>query len=66
MVLNQYVVLNSGSALGRGVGPLLIAAGDAVINNVDEYTIAIPGEQTTAHMLFSLAYPTAKKKIFLR
>ncbi len=66
LVLNQYVVLNSGSALGRGVGPLLIAAGDAVINNVDEYTIAIPGEQTTAHLLFSLAYPTAKKKIFLR
>ena len=66
LVLNQYVVLNSGSALGRGVGPLLIAAGDTVINNVDEYTIAIPGEQTTAHLLFSLAYPTAKKKIFLR
>lgn len=66
LVLNQYIVLNSGSALGRGVGPLLIAAGDAVINNVDEYTIAIPGEQTTAHLLFSLAYPTAKKKIFLR
>ena len=66
LVLNQYVVLNSGSALGRGVGPLLIAAGDAVINNVDEYTIAIPGEQTTAHLLSSLAYPTVKKKIFLR
>ena len=28
--------------------------------------IAIPGENTTAHLLFSLAYPNAKNKIFLR
>ena len=28
--------------------------------------IAIPGEHTTAHLLFSLAYPAAKNKIFLR
>jgi 1,4-dihydroxy-6-naphthoate synthase len=66
LVLKDYTVLNSGSALGRGVGPLLIAGQDAVTKNIDEYTIAIPGEQTTAHLLFSLAYPKAKKKIFLR
>lgn len=66
LVLQDYMVLNSGSALGRGVGPLLIAGQDAVTKNIDEYTIAIPGEQTTAHLLFSLAYPKAKKKIFLR
>jgi 1,4-dihydroxy-6-naphthoate synthase len=29
-------------------------------------TIAIPGENTTAHLLFSLAYPHATNKIFLR
>jgi 1,4-dihydroxy-6-naphthoate synthase len=28
-------------------------------------TIAIPGEHTTAHMLFSLAYPQAAKKKFM-
>jgi 1,4-dihydroxy-6-naphthoate synthase len=28
-------------------------------------TIAIPGEHTTAHMLFSLAYPQATKKKFM-
>jgi 1,4-dihydroxy-6-naphthoate synthase len=66
LVLKDYTVLNSGSALGRGVGPLLIAGQDAVTKNIDAYTIAIPGEQTTAHLLFSLAYPKAKKKIFLR
>jgi 1,4-dihydroxy-6-naphthoate synthase len=66
LVLQDYTVLNSGSALGRGVGPLLIAGQDAVTKNIDAYTIAIPGEQTTAHLLFSLAYPKAKNKIFLR
>ena len=66
LVLDNYAVLNSGSALGRGVGPLLITK-DAITSTViDDYTIAIPGEQTTAHLLFSLAFPTAKRKLFLR
>jgi 1,4-dihydroxy-6-naphthoate synthase len=73
LVLEKYVVLNSGSALGKGVGPLLIANGEwgmangeYGMGNVEESTIAIPGEHTTAHLLFSLAYPQAKNKIFLR
>ena len=34
--------------------------------NVEDCLIAIPGKNTTAHLLFSLAYPNAKNKIFLR
>jgi 1,4-dihydroxy-6-naphthoate synthase len=30
------------------------------------FWFAIPGEHTTAHLLFSLAYPDAKNKIFIR
>jgi 1,4-dihydroxy-6-naphthoate synthase len=66
LVLDKYIVLNSGSALGRGVGPLLITNNESEIINVEENTIAIPGENTTAHLLFSLAYPKAKNKVFLR
>lgn len=66
LVLDKYILLNSGSALGRGVGPLLISNGVDEMLNVDEAVIAIPGENTTAHLLFSMAYPNAKKKIFLR
>ncbi len=68
LVLDRYILLDSGSALGRGVGPLLIRNKELEIRNeeVQEQLIAIPGEHTTAHMLFSLAYPDAKKKIFLR
>ncbi|MEP7318598.1 MAG: 1,4-dihydroxy-6-naphthoate synthase [Panacibacter sp.] len=63
LLLNTYILLNSGGALGKGVGPLLITNNKhRIINN--ESIIAIPGEHTTAHMLFSLAYPGALKKIF--
>src|SRR5882757_5846698 len=68
LVLENYNVLNSGSALGRGVGPLLIskAAIEKDDVNINDLTIAIPGENTTAHLLFSLAFPGAKNKVFLR
>ena len=66
LALDRYDLLNSGSALGRGVGPLLIGNNKLEIRNeeVEEQVIAIPGKHTTAHMLFSLAYPGAKNKIF--
>ena len=66
LVLKNYIVLNSGSALGTGVGPLLIRNERSATKNVEDQIIAIPGEHTTAHLLFSLAYPDAKNKIFLR
>lgn len=66
LVYDRYIVLNSGSALGNGVGPLLVSKNTVAFDEVDNYTIAIPGENTTAHMLFSLAFPRAKNKIFKR
>jgi len=68
LVAENYNLLNSGSALGRGVGPLLIRNKEADRRNkeVEDFMIAIPGENTTAHLLFSLAYPKATNKVFLR
>lgn len=66
LVLHKYKLLNSGSALGNGVGPLLISNKLHDATNIEDYTIAIPGENTTAHLLFSLAYPAARNKVFLR
>jgi 1,4-dihydroxy-6-naphthoate synthase len=34
------------------------------VASLSDKVIAIPGENTTAHMLFSLAFPNAKNKIF--
>ena len=66
LVSEKYIVLNSGSALGKGVGPLLISKKPVDFNDVENYTIAIPGENTTAHLLFSQTFPNAKNKVFKR
>ena len=66
LITKNYIVLNSGGALGKGVGPLLISKKPVDFNEVENYTIAIPGENTTAHLLFSLAFPNAKNKVFKR
>jgi 1,4-dihydroxy-6-naphthoate synthase len=60
-----YVLLQSGSALGSGNGPLLIAARTIQGEDMPLMTIAIPGEYTTAHLLFRLAFPEAKLKRFM-
>ncbi len=65
-ILKNYTVLNSGSALGTGVGPLLISKKPLSFEEVNNCTIAIPGEKTTAHLLFTVAFPNAKNKIFKR
>jgi 1,4-dihydroxy-6-naphthoate synthase len=67
LILENYLLLRSGGAIGNGVGPLLISkqkVGD-VSSYIKNSTVAIPGENTTAHMLFSLAFPAAYKKEFL-
>lgn len=64
-VLHQYELLNSGSALGRGCGPLLIAKKPIDKENIKDCKIAIPGINTTANLLFSTAFPDAKNKEIL-
>ncbi|HMK17298.1 MAG TPA: 1,4-dihydroxy-6-naphthoate synthase [Chitinophagaceae bacterium] len=62
--LDKYVLLNSGAALGKGVGPLLISKQNIQHStfNFQQATIALPGKNTTANLLFSFAYPEAKNK----
>lgn len=66
-VADQYNLLRAGSALGRGVGPLLITK-ELIPDTVDINTylqqakIAIPGKNTTANLLLSIAYPAAQNK----
>jgi 1,4-dihydroxy-6-naphthoate synthase len=61
-LVDTYALLESGSALGNGVGPLLIAHSEMTQKAVNQSVIAIPGKFTTANFLFSLAYPEASKK----
>lgn len=59
--INHYVLLDAGSALGFGVGPLLIAKEALNVENKD-LLVGIPGKYTTANFLLSLAYPHLQKK----
>jgi 1,4-dihydroxy-6-naphthoate synthase len=66
-VHEQYVLLDAGSALGFGVGPLLICKNQDLANNLDpELLVGIPGEYTTANFLLGIAYPQlGNKKVLL-
>jgi 1,4-dihydroxy-6-naphthoate synthase len=71
---DKYILLDAGSALGFGVGPLLIS--DLEISSSDlekgqirnrkseivNPLIGIPGKYTTANFLLSLAFPNATNK----
>jgi len=61
-VLDRYELLHSGSALGRNCGPLLISRKPIDSKNIDHLTVAIPGENTTANLLLTIAYPNLKNK----
>jgi 1,4-dihydroxy-6-naphthoate synthase len=65
LVLHNYQVLNSGGALGKGVGPLLVAKREMTADQVNQSLVVLPGKHTTAHLLFSLAYPEAGEKAFI-
>jgi 1,4-dihydroxy-6-naphthoate synthase len=62
-LLEKYVLLDAGSALGKNCGPLLIAKEPMTDEAVENAKIAIPGKLTTANFLFSLAFPNAKQKV---
>src|SRR5690349_3358092 len=61
----EYDLLNSGSALGRNCGPLLISKREISAAQVKEgnLKIAIPGKYTTANFLMKALFPEAKNKI---
>lgn len=58
----NYLILDSGSALGYGSGPLLISREPMRNEDVNSAVIAIPGKYTTANLLFSIAWPDARNK----
>ena len=55
LLSQNYLVLPSGSALGFGVGPLLLASRPDTVPDSETLTLC-PGEHTTAHLLFQLFY----------
>lgn len=71
----KYVLLHAGSALGFGVGPILICENEEYSSTdgyenlklqSSELSIGIPGKYTTANFLLSLAFPDAKNKLEMK
>ena len=53
-VLGEYRLLRAGGALGRGVGPILVARDGTRLEDLDGQPVAIPGRRTTANLIFGL------------
>lgn len=53
-LLDTYGLLRSGSAIGRGCGPIVVARKGCNLDGLDSKKIAVPGMWTTACMLLGL------------
>jgi len=53
-ILDEYVLLRAGGAMGYGVGPIVVAGQERTLESLDGETVAIPGRKTTANLLFGL------------
>ena len=61
-----YRLLRSGAALGRGVGPLVVAREAGSLEEAVGGRVAVPGRETTAFLLLRLAVPTLGEVVELR
>jgi 1,4-dihydroxy-6-naphthoate synthase len=65
-IKEKYRLLNAGGALGRGCGPLVVVRPGISDLKSRDIRIALPGELTTANLLFSLYQPKIKNKIYMK
>lgn len=64
-ILDRYVLLKTGGAMGRGCGPLIVARDPRAAADLKNCRVAIPGRMTTANLLFRLFGPEARTGIEL-
>jgi 1,4-dihydroxy-6-naphthoate synthase len=62
LAASNYLILDSGSALGHNNGPLVVSRHKMYPDELDNALIAIPGKYTTANLLFSIFWPGASRK----
>lgn len=64
-ILDDYLLLRSGGALGRGCGPLLVAREKLDAASLAGKRIALPGRYTTAALLLRLFNPSLSDFVYL-
>ena len=62
-IRQEYCLLRSGGALGRGCGPIVVTAGDVSPHDLGRLKIAVPGRYTTAFLLLRLFEPSAADNV---
>lgn len=63
-MLGDYVMLRSGGALGKGVGPLIVTK--EKLSSLSGKRVAMPGGLTTANLLLKLSQPKDIRPLELR
>ncbi len=61
-IIENYQLLNSGAALGKNCGPLLVSKRKIYVDELADCKIAIPGENTTANLLMKILFPATQNK----
>ena len=64
-ILDSYVLLKTGAALGRGCGPLLVTSSPHL--TLEEVTrVVVPGIHTTATLLLKILFPWVEDLVVMR
>lgn len=63
---DRYRLMRSGAALGKGVGPLVVARTPMSLEQAAGLRVAIPGRETTAYRLLRLAAPALREPVEMR
>ena len=61
-LIDKYMLLRSGSALGNNCGPLLVSKKNFRLEELKDLSIAIPGKYTTANFRLNFAFPNLHNK----
>lgn len=62
-IRDKYRLMTAGASVGDGYGPLVVSKRSMTPQDLDEATVAVPGELTTAFLVFRLLAPEARWKV---
>ncbi len=62
-IRERYRLMTCGASVGDGYGPILVSNRSLTRQDLDETTVAVPGELTTAFLVFRLFTPSARWKV---
>lgn len=60
----KYRLINAGNALGYGCGPVLLSKKKIDVRDLPSMKVVLPGEHTSAHLLYRLFCPESKNRYF--